>query len=418
MFCEKCGAKISDGALFCVHCGNPVRAGAAMEAEEKRHKPEVRVIKPSAAAQGTSQTVISKKSFLPWLLGGIGLLAVAAAAVAALLILKPGKKVNQSASRVSGLTSQNEKSDAKAGEKSAPKKHRPSLKTEEQTEASDTASQSENGTELSAKKGAAELVRYMCYGIFFGADGNLLTYKENAVAFGSSFIMDSIGYATDFLLAHYPDAAVKEDCLYMTEKDVQDYLFHSLGISDISRLKANAEKSPKPQQQYVSYYNGVFGMITPDGGEFFCEEPVITEMQKLNDSEYLVAGSVKYGGWEADPKTAVFRIRMKADPDSIWGGCCLSSVEQWDVYVFPNSNTSYLTKQDLEGLSAESLRRARNEIYARHGYRFNDPELQEYFASTNWYVGTIEPSAFSDSVLNEYEIANRDLIVQYEAEMK
>lgn len=31
--------------------------------------------------------------------------------------------------------------------------------------------------------------------------------------------------------------------------------------------------------------------------------------------------------------------------------------------------------------------------------------------------GYIEPSDFNDSVLNDYEIANRDLIVQYEEEM-
>ena len=71
---------------------------------------------------------------------------------------------------------------------------------------------------------------------------------------------------------------------------------------------------------------------------------------------------------------------------------------------------------DLMGLTKEECRIARNELYARHGRRFKDAELQGYFDSCDWYEGTIAPEDFDDTVLNEFEIANRDLIVQYEAE--
>ena len=93
------------------------------------------------------------------------------------------------------------------------------------------------------------------------------------------------------------------------------------------------------------------------------------------------------------------------------------SVEEPVQYVLPNSNSQYLTMEDLAGLTKEQCRLARNELYARHGRRFDDAELQGYFDSCDWYVGTISPGDFDDSVLNEYEIANRDLIVQYETEM-
>ena len=86
-------------------------------------------------------------------------------------------------------------------------------------------------------------------------------------------------------------------------------------------------------------------------------------------------------------------------------------------YVLPNSNSQYLTMEDLAGLTKEQCRLARNELYARHGRRFDDAELQGYFDSCDWYAGTISPGDFDDSVLNEYEIANRDLLVQYETEM-
>ena len=40
--------------------------------------------------------------------------------------------------------------------------------------------------------------------------------------------------------------------------------------------------------------------------------------------------------------------------------------------------------------------------------------MQAYFDACDWYQGTIEPEDFDESVLNDYEKANRDLIVQYE----
>ncbi|MFR5713648.1 MAG: YARHG domain-containing protein [Clostridium sp.] len=87
--------------------------------------------------------------------------------------------------------------------------------------------------------------------------------------------------------------------------------------------------------------------------------------------------------------------------------------EEW---IFPDSNTVLLTKSDLEALSAEECKIARNEIYARHGRKFNDAFLQSYFESCEWYQGTVEADSFNEQELNETELANRNLIAEYEAE--
>lgn len=50
-------------------------------------------------------------------------------------------------------------------------------------------------------------------------------------------------------------------------------------------------------------------------------------------------------------------------------------------YKCPDSNVRYLTDADLESFSKEDCKIARNEIYARHGRKFNDEFLQEYFNS-------------------------------------
>lgn len=83
-------------------------------------------------------------------------------------------------------------------------------------------------------------------------------------------------------------------------------------------------------------------------------------------------------------------------------------------YMLAGSDTKYLTMQDLDGLTAEECRIARNEIYARHGRIFDDKELQTYFSQFEWYEPKIKAEDFKESMLNQYEVVNRDLIVEYE----
>lgn len=83
-------------------------------------------------------------------------------------------------------------------------------------------------------------------------------------------------------------------------------------------------------------------------------------------------------------------------------------------YIFAESNVRLLDDSELEECSPEILCLARNEIYARHGRRFNDEAIQEYFNSMPWYEGTVEPEDFDDGVFNQYEKANLEKILMYE----
>ena len=93
------------------------------------------------------------------------------------------------------------------------------------------------------------------------------------------------------------------------------------------------------------------------------------------------------------------------------------SIKNNSEYILPGSDSRYYTMDELAGLTAEECRLARNELFARHGRKFQDEALQAYFDSLSWYHGTIEPEDFDESIFNEYEVANRDLIVQYEKDM-
>lgn len=81
-------------------------------------------------------------------------------------------------------------------------------------------------------------------------------------------------------------------------------------------------------------------------------------------------------------------------------------------YILPQSSTAYLTESDLTGLTADELQMAINEIYARHGRRFNKESVQEYFDSMSWYTGTVDPDDFDTAVLNTYETANIALLLE------
>ena len=83
----------------------------------------------------------------------------------------------------------------------------------------------------------------------------------------------------------------------------------------------------------------------------------------------------------------------------------------------PKSDKEKLTRADLEGLTKEQLRLARNEIYARHGMIFGVDDLDKYFATKSWYKPTISFKDFYDTVeMSLIEEANVVLIQQLEKE--
>jgi hypothetical protein len=78
--------------------------------------------------------------------------------------------------------------------------------------------------------------------------------------------------------------------------------------------------------------------------------------------------------------------------------------------LFPDSSIRELDEEEVAGLSRDDLRVARNEILARNGRIFRDPDANEYFARFAWY----QPVA-GEVALNPVEEANMDLLHRAEA---
>ena len=82
-----------------------------------------------------------------------------------------------------------------------------------------------------------------------------------------------------------------------------------------------------------------------------------------------------------------------------------------EAKIRANLGTEVLPEDGLGELFTEDLRVLRNEIFARHGRVFKDPQLQKYFEAQPWYQANPE---FTDDSLNEIEYQNLALIKQAE----
>lgn len=93
-------------------------------------------------------------------------------------------------------------------------------------------------------------------------------------------------------------------------------------------------------------------------------------------------------------------------------------LSQGTEYILPEVSTRLYSQGELEILSADQMKLARNEIYARHGRKFKDQSLQEYFQGKSWYQGTVEPDQFGDGQLNQTERSNLELLKRLENEAR
>lgn len=80
-------------------------------------------------------------------------------------------------------------------------------------------------------------------------------------------------------------------------------------------------------------------------------------------------------------------------------------------FVFPNSDTELIEEQEAQNLSDRDLAFAINEIYARHGYLFQNNEVRGYYEQFDWYNDKIPSVDVSADSFNEIERQNWNMLV-------
>ena len=117
----------------------------------------------------------------------------------------------------------------------------------------------------------------------------------------------------------------------------------------------------------------------------------------------LVKPTVWQGQATAPPRNVSAANKETPDLLSSW---------QATGFLFPESDTRYLTDSDMVALStiddwpvASLVQMAINEIYARHNYLFNSEEYRSFFSRYSWYDGYLSMENAA-SFFNEIESAN------------
>ena len=175
--------------------------------------------------------------------------------------------------------------------------------------------------------------------------------------------------------------------------------------SDTAKVAGNAAKLSFTD----SWGNQVRGNMTFDQGRLYL---------RLNTASPAEGAGVtpKVDGVLTREKAASVTQAPSVTPADNTDKTDLSSQD----YIFPDSNSRYLTDEDLSGYSSDQLELAKNEIYARHGRKFVTQRIADYFNSKSWYKGTVEPETFDadTSVFNEYEVANIQKIADTEGKLR
>ncbi|MCR5773879.1 MAG: YARHG domain-containing protein, partial [Lachnospiraceae bacterium] len=205
------------------------------------------------------------------------------------------------------------------------------------------------------------------------------------------------------------DDEIYTDLTTLSGKDVRDYVKATTGY-DLSQMRHPLEDWVylKDQDLYL-YQHGDTNKSNVD----------LTAVH-LENGEYTAT----YDTW--DGETCCVTFTEKGDTIRFISNLLKRSVtgaeedkekaesRSTDGMVIPYSDKRKLTEKDLKGLSSGQLRIARNEIYARHGRKFSDKELQEHFDGMEWYTPKYDAAEFDKGLLNDNEIYNLNFISKYE----
>lgn len=411
-FCQHCGSAVEPGHLFCAECGKPLLVQEEKSLESKiveqvaqEVKPVVKKAVPTPAPTPTPVTptaapvkeeapVEKKKNIVPVII--IVVILAVALGVGIFFVLQSGilgGKDSEDDTRVEENLDDDEEKDSEADSETE----------SELTEVEDSETVAEvdttNPIPLVASVTASSYLNDT-YSVAALTDSDASTaWAEGVGGFG---VGESITYTLSADADVYGIAILPGDMTSSVNFYTNAYPIEmEVSNGDISRIVS------------ISYYTPTFDFSGNPYMFYPFSEPL------HGDNITITINGVKEGS--SGQITCITELHLFTYAEE--GSNVAVDPNAWTVtagvvtdgdYILPTSNSAYLTMEDLEGLTAEQCRLARNELYARYGRKFTDETLKAYFESKSWYVGTIEPEDFTEDMLNEYEIYNRDLIVDYE----
>ncbi|MDD3168809.1 MAG: YARHG domain-containing protein [Eubacteriales bacterium] len=151
---------------------------------------------------------------------------------------------------------------------------------------------------------------------------------------------------------------------------------------------------------------GIYVLTRPgDSHGYEADSSILTEYQTMTT----------YVDWIAENAVLTSPGEGIADPDNIkeaTGTGTSGNQSSSNGYILQDSSVRALAASELNGMNADELQMAINEIYARHGRKFLTKSIQEYFNSKSWYNGTTAAADFKESALSSIEENNIAIMLQ------
>ncbi len=251
------------------------------------------------------------------------------------------------------------------------------------------------------------------FGIFFSENPDDAEYEENVIigetaegVYFAKFPTEEKAYTDD------PDIEAEYEAL----RDDMEWIKANLALtSDTAASTADSEYIfPESSDSYLSERD-LFGMSDREAqmaiNEIYARHHrkfASSDVQAYFDSKSWYSGTIEPSQFDSSVfnsfENANIQLLLRyidnySDP--------YSSFNFSGDYIFPQSDTEYLTERDLSDKDVLTLEMAVNEIYARHHCKFSIPGVQAYFDSKSWYSGSIEWEQFDEAaLLNDFESEN------------
>ena len=198
--------------------------------------------------------------------------------------------------------------------------------------------------------------------------------------------------------------------------DLETQVFEGETGDEILEFQSQIENDLRTEIQNLASaqdYPAIMSKLKEQEEKIWNEDAVLSQLRETYEPEYLLyLGTESQNLIAAGKKDEAVKMleegqNLVEDKDVV-DEMILDARNSRDTgeYILPESSSRYLTDADISGLTLQQINYAKNEIYARHGRKFQSAELQNYFNSKSWYSGTIEAADFDESVLNDFEKNN------------